>query len=58
MRKIDEKSLKKVRKIMMITTILSFGLNTIMPVYAADDICRRLLHTAVRLHCGSPSFYS
>lgn len=37
MKKIDEKTLKKVRKIMMITTILSFGLNTVSPVYAADD---------------------
>ena len=37
MKKIDEKTLKKVRKIMMITTILSFGLSTVSPVYAADD---------------------
>lgn len=37
MKKLDEKSLKRVRKIMMITTILSFTLNTISPVYAADD---------------------
>ncbi len=37
MKKIDEKTLKKVKRIMMITTILSFTLNTAMPVYAADD---------------------
>jgi len=37
MKKLDEKSLKRVRKIMMITTMLSFTLNTISPVYAADD---------------------
>ena len=37
MKKLDEKSLKRVRKIMMITTILSFTLNTVSPVYAADD---------------------
>ena len=37
MKKIDEKTKKRVRKIMMITTLLSFTLNTIMPVYAADD---------------------
>lgn len=37
MKKIDEKKLKRVKKIMMITTMLSFGLNTVMPVYAADD---------------------
>ena len=37
MKKIDEKTLKKVKRIMMITTILSFSLITIMPVYAADD---------------------
>ncbi len=37
MKKINGKNLKRVRRIMMITTILSFCLNTIMPVYAADD---------------------
>ena len=37
MKKLNEKNLKRVRKVMMITTILSLGLNTIMPVYAADD---------------------
>ena len=37
MKKIDEKTLKKVRKIMMIAMILSFAINTISPVYAADD---------------------
>ena len=37
MKKLNEKKLKRVRRIMMITTILSLGLNTIMPVYAADD---------------------
>ncbi len=37
MKKLNEKNLKRVRRIMMITTILSLGLNTIMPVYAADD---------------------
>lgn len=37
MKKIDEKTLKKVKRIMGITTILSFALNTAMPVYAADD---------------------
>jgi len=37
MKKIDEKTLKKVRKIMMVATILSFAINTISPVYAADD---------------------
>ena len=40
MKKLDEKSLKRVRKIMMITTILSFTLNTVSPVYAADDPIR------------------
>lgn len=37
MKKIDEKTLKKVKRIMGITTILSFAINTAMPVYASDD---------------------
>ena len=37
MRKINEKTLRRVKKIMMLTTVLSFGLNFITPVYAADD---------------------
>ena len=37
MKKLNEKNLKRVKRIMMITTILSFALNTISPVYAADD---------------------
>lgn len=37
MKKINEKTLKKVRKIMMITSILSFAINMVPTVYAADD---------------------
>jgi hypothetical protein len=37
MKKLSEKNLKRVKRIMMITTILSFAINTISPVYAADD---------------------
>ena len=37
MKKLNEKNLKRVKRIMMITTILSFAINTISPVYAADD---------------------
>jgi hypothetical protein len=37
MKKLSEKNLKRVKRIMMITTILSFVINTISPVYAADD---------------------
>ena len=37
MKKLKEKNLKRVKRIMMISTILSFAINTVSPVYAADD---------------------
>lgn len=37
MKKINNKTLNKVRKIMGITSILSFAINIATPVYAADD---------------------